>query len=131
MKISADRLKDSTSPTLTLKEQPMITDSPIVKRMFELGEEQVGKVAQQLLDNDAFASAVQAVVNNSLKAKGALDKQVRVVLSAMSLPTTEDVDNLKAKLESLEASIDRIEKAVDKLAAAKESEDGSGNDSMN
>lgn len=95
----------------------MIIDSPIFKRAFELGEEQLGKITQQLLDNDRFAGAVQAVVNNSLKAKGMLDKQVRVVLSAMSLPTTEDMNNLKDKMDTLEQTIDRLEKAVEKMAA--------------
>lgn len=94
----------------------MITDSPVIKRMVELGEDQLNKITQQLLSNETFTQAIQSVVNNSLKAKGAVDKHVRIALSAMSLPSTDDVESLKSKLDGLEQSIDRIEKSLEKLA---------------
>ena len=94
----------------------MITDSPVIKRMVELGEDQLNKITQQLLSNETFTQAVQSVVNNSLKAKGVVDKHVRIALSAMSLPSTDDVESLKNKLDSLEQSIDRIEKSLQKLS---------------
>ena len=94
----------------------MFTESPFVKRMFEMGEDQLNKLTQQLLANEKFVAAIQSVVNNSLKAKGLIDKNLRVALSAMSLPTISDVDNLKAKLDELDQSIQRIERAVSKLS---------------
>ncbi len=103
----------------------MFTDSTFVKRVFEMGEDQFNKVVQELLANEKFVGAVQAIVNNSLKAKGMLDKNLRVALSAMSLPTVSDVDNLRSKLDELDQAIQRIEKAVSQIAA-EESRRGTG-----
>ena len=103
----------------------MFTDSTFVKRVFEMGEDQFNKVVQELLANETFVGAVQAIVNNSLKAKGMLDKNLRVALSAMSLPTVSDVDNLRSKLDELDQAIQRIEKAVSQIAA-EESRRGTG-----
>ncbi len=87
-----------------------------VKKMFELGEEQVGKLAQQLLSNEKFVGAMQTVVGNSLKAKGLVDKNIRLALSAMNLPSVADLDSLRHKLEDLEETIRRLEESVGKLA---------------
>ncbi len=87
-----------------------------VKRMFELGEEQVGKIAQQLLSNEKFVGAMQSVVGNSLKAKGLVDKNIRLALSAMNLPSVADLDSLRHKLEELEETIKRLEESVAKVA---------------
>lgn len=95
----------------------MFTESPLVKRVFEMGEDQLNKVTQQLLANEKFVGAIQAIVNNSLKAKGMLDKNLRIALSAMSLPTVSDVDNLRNKLDDLDQAIRRIEKAVQQLSS--------------
>lgn len=87
-----------------------------VKKMFELGEEQVGKLAQQLLSNEKFVGAMQTVVGNSLKAKGIVDKNIRLALSAMNLPSVADLDALRHKLEELEETIKRLEESVGRMA---------------
>jgi polyhydroxyalkanoate synthesis regulator phasin len=86
-----------------------------VRKMFELGEEQVGKLAQQLLSNEKFVGAMQTVVGNSLKAKGLLDKNIRLALSAMNLPSAADLESLKHKLEELEETIKRLEESVSRM----------------
>jgi len=88
----------------------------MLKRMFELGEEQVGKLAQELLGNEKFVNAMQAIVGNTLKAKGLLDKNIRMALSAMNLPSVADVDGLRKKLDELEETIQRLEESVAKIA---------------
>lgn len=95
----------------------MLMENPVVKKMFELGEEQVGKLAQQLLANEKFVNAMQLVVGNSLKAKGMLDKNIRLALSAMNLPSTADLENVKHKLDELDETIKRLEENVAKIAA--------------
>jgi hypothetical protein len=97
-----------------LEERTMLKDN--VKKMFELGEEQVGKIAQQLLSNEKFVGAMQSVVGNSLKAKGLVDKNIRLALSAMNLPSVADLDSLRHKLEELEETIKRLEESVAKVA---------------
>ena len=94
----------------------MLKENPMFKKMFELGEEQVGKLAQQLLSNEKFVNAMQTIVGNTLKAKGLMDKNVRMALSAMNLPSVADVENLKKKLDELEETIERLEECVTKLS---------------
>jgi len=94
----------------------MLKENPMFKKMFELGEEQVGKLAQQLLSNEKFVNAMQTIVGNTLKAKGLMDKNVRMALSAMNLPSVADVENLKKKLDELEETIQRLEECVTKLS---------------
>lgn len=94
----------------------MLKENPMVKKMFEIGEEQIGKVTQQLLSNEKFVAMMQTVVANTLKAKGMLDKNIRMALSAMNLPSVADVDNLKHKLDELEETIHRLEQSVEKLS---------------
>ena len=97
----------------------MLKENPVFKKMFELGEEQVGKLAQQLLSNEKFVGAMQTVVGNTLKAKGLLDKNIRLALSAKNLPSVADVENLKKKLDELEETIQRLEESVSKLTESK------------
>ncbi len=94
----------------------MFKENPMVKRMLEMGEEQVGKLTQQLLSSEKFVSAVQTIVNNTLKAKGLLDKNIRLALSAMNLPSVADVENLKTKLEELDQTIRRLEEGLNRLS---------------
>ncbi|MFN7134879.1 MAG: hypothetical protein ACK4N5_22555 [Myxococcales bacterium] len=94
----------------------MLKENPVVKKMVAVGEEQVGKIAQQLLANEKFVGAVQTLVGNTLKAKGLLDKNIRMALSAMNLPSTADVESLKTKLEDLEDTMKRLEDSIARLS---------------
>lgn len=97
----------------------MLKENPMFKKMFEVGEEQLGRIAQQLLSNEMFVNAMQTVVANTLKAKGLLDKNIRMALAAMNLPSVADVENLRKKLDELEETIQRLEESVTKLSAEK------------
>jgi hypothetical protein len=95
----------------------MLKDNPMVKRLVETGEERVGKLASALLSNETFVSAVQSLVSRSLAAKGSLDKSLRSALAAMNLPSSADVESLRAKVEDLDRLLTSVEKKVDALLA--------------
>ena len=59
-----------------------IKDNPVVKRVLETSEAQVGKVVQQVLSNEGFVGVVQGAVTTALSAKGLLDKNIRAALAA-------------------------------------------------
>jgi polyhydroxyalkanoate synthesis regulator phasin len=94
----------------------MLRSHPVVQKMFELGEVQIGKLAQQLVSNERFTNAMQSLFASSLKAKGLLDKNVQLALSAMNLPSLADLENLRRKLDELEETIHRLEQSVANLA---------------
>ena len=94
----------------------MLKDNPVMKKLVEAGEERIGKIAQQLMSNERFVAAVQAIVSRSLAAKGTVDKSLRTALAAMNLPSTGDLEVLRGKIEDLEKLLASIEAKVDALA---------------
>src|SRR3954467_5846597 len=99
----------------------MLKNNPVVKKLVETGEVRIGKLAQQLLSNEKFVGAVQTIVGRTLQAKGSLDKSLRSALSAMNLPSTGDVEALRAKVEELERLLTSVESKLDALAQQKQS----------
>lgn len=97
----------------------MLKNNPVMKKLVETGEERMGKIAQQLLSNEKFVAAIQTLVSRSLAAKGTLDKSLRTALSAMNLPSTADVENLRGKVEELEKLLGQVEGKVDELLQKK------------
>jgi polyhydroxyalkanoate synthesis regulator phasin len=97
----------------------MLKNNPVMKKLVETGEERVGKLASTLLSNETFVSTVQSLVSKSLAAKGSVDKSLRSALAAMNLPSTADVESLRAKVEDLERLLTSVEKKVDALLAGR------------
>lgn len=97
----------------------MLKNNPMMKRLVESGEERVGKIAQQLLSNERFVAAIQALVSRSLAAKGTLDKSLRAALAAMNLPSTADLESLRRKVDDLEQLLSSVEAKVDSLLTVK------------
>ncbi|MCY1042617.1 hypothetical protein OV208_14930 [Corallococcus sp. bb12-1] len=93
----------------------MLKNNPMMKMLVETGEERVGKLAQQLLSNEKFVAAVQSLVSRSLAAKGTLDTALRTALSAMNLPSTADLEQLRSKVDDLERLLSSVEGKVDTL----------------
>jgi polyhydroxyalkanoate synthesis regulator phasin len=93
----------------------MLKNNPVVKKLVETGEERVGKLAQQLMSNEKFVTMVQTLVSRSLAAKGTLDSALRSGLSAMNLPSTADVEQLRNKVDDLERLLSSVESKVDTL----------------
>ncbi|MFL5349385.1 MAG: hypothetical protein ACJ8AT_31680 [Hyalangium sp.] len=97
----------------------MLKDNPVMKKLVETGEERIGKIAQALLSNEKFVGMVQSLVSRSLAAKGTLDTALRTALSAMNLPSTADLELLRAKVDDLEKLLASVEGKIDTLVDSK------------
>ena len=97
----------------------MLKNNPVMKKLVETGEERIGKIAQQLLSNEKFVATVQTLVSRSLAAKGTLDSALRGALSAMNLPSTGDLEQLRTKVDDLEKLLTSVESKVDTLVNSK------------
>ena len=104
----------------------MLKNNPVMKKLVETGEERVGKIAQQLLSNEKFVTAIQSIVSRTLAAKGTLDNGLRSALAAMNLPSTADMEQLRSKVEELESMLASIEEKVDGLGSPKGAKKGGG-----
>jgi hypothetical protein len=97
----------------------MLKNNPVMKKLVETGEERVGKLAQQLLSNDRFVTALQGLISRTLAAKGTLDKTVKSALAAMNLPSATDVEGLRSKVEDLERLLGSVESKLETLLEKK------------
>ena len=85
-----------------------ILKNPAVKKALALGEERMGRLVTQLLSNEKVMHGVQTMVSGALTAMSTLDKGVRTAMSAVNLPSTDDLDELRRKLSELESVVDGI-----------------------
>lgn len=92
-----------------------IRSNPVVKRVMEAGEAQVGRLAGQLLSNERFVQAIQQMVAGTLAAKGTLDKSLRGALATMNLPSTADVDELRRRLDDLDRTMTELDVKLGRL----------------
>jgi polyhydroxyalkanoate synthesis regulator phasin len=97
----------------------MLKDNPVMKKLVATGEERVGKLVQQLMSNEKFVAGIQKAVTSGLQAKGTLDKSIRTALSAMNLPSTGDLENLRGKIDDLEKLLGSLEAKIDSISSKK------------
>ena len=92
--------------------------NPAVKRALSAGEEHMGKLVTQLLSSERVMHRVQTVVASALTAKSTFDRGLRTAMSAVSLPSTEEVEELRRKLAELETMLDGLAAKVERAPAA-------------
>lgn len=92
--------------------------NPAVKRAMAAGEERFGRLVTQLLASERVMHGVQSVFASALTAKSTFDRGVRTALGAVSLPTTEEVEELRRKLVELEEMLDGLAAKVERPAPA-------------
>jgi polyhydroxyalkanoate synthesis regulator phasin len=86
-----------------------------MRKMVEAGEAGLGRLAGQLLSNEKFVGAIQAIVARALEAKGTVDKSLQAALATMNLPSRADVEAVERKLDELERLLSEVEARLAKL----------------
>jgi polyhydroxyalkanoate synthesis regulator phasin len=92
-----------------------LKSNPMVKRLVETGEAQASKLVQQILSNEKFVSSIQSVVQTTLTAKGAFDRNIRAALGAMNLPSAGDLEQIRGKVSDLESLLAQLDDKVSLL----------------
>jgi len=87
--------------------------------MTRQGEEAIGKLAQELLDNPVVSRALAAAFETRERASRAQE----VAMGALNLPSASDLERLtrrlravSQRLEGIEDGLDRVEQRVDGLS---------------
>ncbi len=90
-------------------------------RMARQGEEALGKVAQELLDNPMVSRALSA----TFEARERATRAQELAMSALNLPSAGDLERLtrrlrsvSQRLETIEDGLDRVEQRIDQLGSA-------------
>jgi predicted nucleic acid-binding Zn-ribbon protein len=96
-------------------------DKGLRQKVTRQGEEAIGKLAQELLENPVVSGAIAAAFETRERAV----KAQEAAMSALNLPSASDLERLtrrlrsvSQRLEALEDGIDRVEQRVQGLAAA-------------
>jgi predicted nucleic acid-binding Zn-ribbon protein len=96
-------------------------DQGLRERVTRQGEETIGKLAQELLENPVVSRALTAAFETRERAARAQE----VAMGALNLPSASDVERLtrrlrgvSQRLEGIEDGLDRLEQGVERLDAA-------------
>jgi polyhydroxyalkanoate synthesis regulator phasin len=103
-----------------------ILGNPLLRKALRAGEEQVGKVVGKLLSNEGVAAGVQTLISGAVQARATLERGVSQALHAANLPSRDDVDALRRKLDELEAMLDGLAEKVERDRGGKGGGSGGG-----
>ena len=102
----------------------MTDEDSLRSRLTRQGEETIGKLAQDLLENPIVMNAVQRAFGAREKAAQAQE----VAMGALNLPSASDLERLTRRirsvgqrLEGIEDGLDRVEERVEGLGASGDS----------
>jgi len=98
----------------------MNNDKGLRGRMARQGEEAIGKVAQELLENPVVSRALAA----TFEARERATRAQELAMSALNLPSAADLERLtrrlrsvSQRLETIEDGLDRVEQRIDRLGS--------------
>jgi DNA repair exonuclease SbcCD ATPase subunit len=95
-------------------------DEGFKERMTRQGEEAIGKLAQQLLENSTVSGALSAALETRERAMRAQE----VAMSALNLPSASDLERLTRRLRSVSQRLEGVEDVLDRLEQGVEALDG-------
>jgi CRP-like cAMP-binding protein len=99
----------------------MSEDKGLRERVTRQGEEAIGKLAQELLDNPAISRALSKAFETRERAMRAQE----AAMGALNLPSASDLERLtrrlrgvSQRLEGIEDGLDRLEQRIEGLGSA-------------
>jgi hypothetical protein len=81
------------------------------ERVTRQGEEAIGKLAQELLDNSVVSGALSAAFETRERAMRAQE----VAMGALNLPSASDLERLTRRVRSVSQRLEGIEDGLDRL----------------
>ena len=97
-------------------------ETPILKRLYGLGEDALNRIAEDLLSNPAFTEVLMKAMQKGIETKGRLDKNLQTMLALLNLPSRADVTRLLTKLEAIQGSLVNLNLKVDRIAERQRAE---------
>jgi chromosome segregation ATPase len=99
----------------------MTEDKGLRDRVVKEGEEAIGKLAQELLDNPVVTGALSAAFETRERAMRAQE----LAMGALNLPSASDLERLtrrlrsvSQRLEGIEDGLDRVEQRIETLGSS-------------
>ena len=108
-------------PCLSRYSCAMSADKPLRERVVSHGEEAIGKLAQELLENPVVSGAVAAAFETRERAMRAQE----LAMGALNLPSASDLERLTRRLRNVSQRLEGIEDGLDRLEQRIEEQDPS------
>jgi chromosome segregation ATPase len=89
----------------------MTDEKGLRERVTRQGEEAIGKLAQELLENPVVTGALSAAFETRERAMRAQE----VAMGALNLPSASDLERLTRRLRSVSQRLEGIEDGLDRL----------------
>jgi predicted nucleic acid-binding Zn-ribbon protein len=89
----------------------MTEDKSLRERVTRQGEETIGKLAQELLDN----RVVNGALSHAFEARERATRAQEVAMGALNLPSASDLERLTRRLRGVSQRLEGIEDALDRL----------------
>jgi chromosome segregation ATPase len=89
----------------------MTEDKGLRERVTKQGEEALGKLAQELIDNPVVSGALSAAFETRERAMRAQE----VAMGALNLPSASDLERLTRRLRSVSQRLEGIEDGLDRV----------------
>src|SRR3979411_2133380 len=89
----------------------MTEDKGLRERVTRQGEEAIGKLAQELLENPVVSGALSRAFERRERAMRAQE----VAMGALNLPSASDLERLTRRLRGVSQRLEGIEDALDRL----------------
>jgi DNA repair exonuclease SbcCD ATPase subunit len=89
----------------------MSDEKGLRERMVREGEEAIGKLAQELLDNPVVSGALSAAFETRERAVRAQE----MAMGALNLPSASDLERLTRRIRSVSQRLEGIEDGLDRL----------------
>jgi hypothetical protein len=89
----------------------MTDDKGLRERVTKQGEETIGKLAQELLDNPVVSGALSAAFETRERAMRAQE----VAMGALNLPSASDLERLTRRLRGVSQRLEGIEDGLDRV----------------
>ena len=86
-------------------------DTSLKGRVTKQGEEAIGRLAQELLENPAVTRALSAVFETRERAVRAQE----LAMGALNLPSASDLERLTRRIRSVSQRLESIEDGLDRL----------------
>lgn len=98
----------------------MAEEKTLFEKLYEVGEENLARFAQDVLSNPAFSDSMDQTLRNAAKTKEKVGQNIAALLALLNLPSKADYDTLLAQLETVQGSLVNVNMKLDRLLAARE-----------
>jgi hypothetical protein len=79
---------------------------PALRKALQEGEERLGRTVGKLLADERVASGVQLLLTGAMRARATVERGIAHALRAANVPSQEDVEGLRRRIEELEAMLE-------------------------